>query len=74
MLCWGWESNSSPIFKQSILYKENPKIYTKTCKNMQIHKNICKNVKKYMKKCYVGVGNRTLAKYCLPGRTNYVMK
>ena len=28
---------------------------------MQIHKNTCKNVEKYMKKCYVRVGNRTLA-------------
>ena len=26
---------------------------------MQIHKNICKNVEKYMKKCYVRVENRT---------------
>ena len=26
-----------------------------------MHKNTCKNVKKYMKKCYVRVGNRTLA-------------
>ena len=23
---------------------------------MQIHKNICRNVEKYMKKCYVGFG------------------
>ena len=45
----------------SILYEEIPKLYTKTNKNMQIHKNTCKNVEKYMKKCYVGVGNRTLA-------------
>ena len=35
-----------PLIKLSILYEENPKIYTKTHKNMQIHKNMCKNVKK----------------------------
>ena len=37
-----------PLIKQSILYEENPKIYTKTDKNMQIH--ISKNVEKYIKK------------------------
>ena len=32
---------------------------------MQIHKNVCKNVEKYVKKYYVGVGNRTLANMCV---------
>ena len=55
-----------PLIKLSILYGENPKIYTKQTKNMQIHKNTWKNLEKYMKKCYVRVGNRTLASnsYC----------
>ena len=35
----------------------------KHTKDMQLHKNMCKNVQKYMKKCYVRVGNRTLAGY-----------
>ena len=54
-----------PPISLSILYEENPKIYTKYRKNMQIHKNICKHVEKYMKKCYVGVGNQTLAQMFL---------
>ena len=59
----GGRRRRPPPISLSILYQENPKIYTKhTHKNMQIHKNICKNVEKYMKKCYVRVGNRTLAK------------
>ena len=28
---------------------------------MHTHINMYKNVEKYMKKCYVGVGNQTLA-------------
>ena len=59
-----------PPISLSILYEENPKILTKThTKNMQTHKNMCKNDEKYMKKCYVVVGNRTLAaNFLLPGR------
>ena len=37
------------LIKLSILYEENPKIYTKTPKNMQIHINICEHVEKYIK-------------------------
>ena len=39
-----------PLIKLSILYEENPKIYTKTQKKLQIHIKICKNIEKYMKK------------------------
>ena len=52
-----------PLIKLSILYEENQKYIQKHTKNMKIHKNICKNVEKYMKKCYVRVGNRTLADF-----------
>ena len=38
------------LIKLSILYEENPKIYTKThTKNMQMHKNTCKNIEKHMR-------------------------
>ena len=40
-----------PFIKLSILYEKNKKYIQKHTKNMQIHINICKNVKKiYIKK------------------------
>ena len=60
-LMGGGRLRRPPLIKLSILYEENPKYIQKHTENMQIHKNICKNVGKYMKKCYVRVGNQTLA-------------
>ena len=60
-----------PLIKLSDLYEEIQKYIQKHTTNMQIHTNICKNVEKYMKKCYVRVGNRTLArKTKIGGRVN----
>ena len=54
-----------PLIQPSILHEKIEKYIQKHTKNMQIHKNICKNVEKYMKKCYVRVGNRTLAQFAI---------
>ena len=45
--------------------KKIQKYIQKHTKNMQIHKNMCKHVEKHMKKCYVRVGNRTLADFMI---------